>query len=227
MVEIGPGKGALTACLLALAQRVIAIEVDTYLVHYLRNKFRDALEAGRLVLIEGDVLKTDLGAWGPCVVAGNLPYYIAGPILEKIFTLEPTWIRAVFLLQAEVAARLTAVPGTREFGYLSVEAQLYSHPEMLLPVPRTAFHPPPKVDSAVVRLEPRDAAADYGIDDPAAFLRFSSACFRHKRKTLRNNLAGIYGKERVDTLEETRLRAEQMSVAGLAALYKRLGKGAA
>jgi 16S rRNA (adenine1518-N6/adenine1519-N6)-dimethyltransferase len=227
VVEIGPGKGALTACLLALAERVIAVEVDAYLVHYLRQKFGDALEAGRLVLIEGDVLKTDLGAWGPCVVAGNLPYYIAGPILEKVFTLDPMWIRAVFLLQAEVAARLTAVPGTREFGYLSVEAQLYSRPEMLFPVSRAAFHPPPKVDSAVVLLEPRDATADYGIDDPAAFLRFSSACFRHKRKTLRNNLARAYGKERVDALEETRLRAEQMSVGDLAALYRRLeGKAA-
>jgi 16S rRNA (adenine1518-N6/adenine1519-N6)-dimethyltransferase len=226
-VEIGPGKGALTECLLALAQRVIAIEVDSFLVHYLRRKFSDALDGGRLVLIEGDVLKTDLGAWGPCVVAGNLPYYIASPILEKVCEMEGTWSRAVFLVQAEVAARLTAVPGTREFGYLSVEAQLRSHPELLFPVSRTAFHPQPKVDSAVVSLEPRDAAAEYGIGDPAAFLRFSSACFRHKRKTLRNNLAGIYGRERVDALEQTRLRAEQLGVAELAALYLRLERGAA
>jgi 16S rRNA (adenine1518-N6/adenine1519-N6)-dimethyltransferase len=236
-VEIGPGKGALTECLLALSQRVVAIEVDSYLVHYLRQKFGEAIEAGRLILIEGDVLKTDLGAWGPCVVAGNLPYYIASPILEKVFALRGTWTRAVFLVQAEVAARLTAVPGTREFGYLTAEAQLYSRVELLFPVLRAAFHPPPKVDSAAVRLEPRDPAADYGIDDPAAFLRFCSACFRHKRKTLRNNLTGIYGKERVDRLEQTgleqtnieqtsldqtKLRAEQLSVAQLAALYRRL-----
>jgi len=226
-VEIGPGKGALTECLLERAGRVIAIEVDTCLVHYLRQKFHDAIEAERLVLIEGDVLKTDLGAWGPCVVAGNLPYYIASPILEKLFTLKNTWTRAVFLVQAEVAARLTAVPGTREFGYLSVEAQLYSHPDLLFPVSRTAFHPPPKVDSALVRMEPRDAAADYGIDDPAAFLRFSSACFRHKRKTLRNNLAVVYGRERVDQVDETRQRAEQLGVAELAALYRKLESGAA
>jgi 16S rRNA (adenine1518-N6/adenine1519-N6)-dimethyltransferase len=226
-VEIGPGKGALTECLLALSERVVAIEVDSYLVHYLQQKFREAIEAGRLILIEGDVLKTDLGAWGRCVVAGNLPYYIASPILEKVFELQGTWTRAVFLVQAEVAARLTAIPGTREFGYLSAEAQLYAHLELLFPVLRSAFHPPPKVDSAVVRLEPRDPAADYGIDDPAAFLRFCSACFRHKRKTLRNNLAGIYGKERVDGLGETRLRAEQLSVAELAALYRRLEGGEA
>jgi 16S rRNA (adenine1518-N6/adenine1519-N6)-dimethyltransferase len=99
--------------------------------------------------------------------------------------------------------------------------------ELLFPVLRAAFHPPPKVDSAVVRFEPRDPAADYGIDDPAAFLRFCSACFRHKRKTLRNNLASIYGKERVDGLVETRLRAEQLSVAELAALYRHIESSAA
>ena len=124
----------------------------------------------------------------------------------------------MFLMQAEVAERLTAVPGTRDFGYLTVETQLYSRPENLFPVGRAAFHPPPKVDSAVVRLEPRDAVhADFGISDPAAFLRFASACFRHKRKTLRNNLAGLYGADRVGALVEGRLacRAVGRSRAGL------------
>jgi 16S rRNA (adenine1518-N6/adenine1519-N6)-dimethyltransferase len=222
VVEIGPGKGTLTECLLVQARKVVAIEVDPVLVHYLRQKFHDAIEAERLVLVEGDVLKTDLGAWGPAVVAGNLPYYITSPILAKIFALGENWTRAVFLVQAEVAARLVAIPGTRQFGYLSVETQLYSRPEILFPVLRAAFHPPPKVDSAVVRLEPRDAASDFGISDPAAFLRFSSACFRYKRKTLRNNLAGVYDKERVDGLEQGRLRAEQLSVSELASLYRTL-----
>jgi 16S rRNA (adenine1518-N6/adenine1519-N6)-dimethyltransferase len=220
-IEIGPGKGSLTECLLALASKVVAIEVDPVLVHYLRQKFGEALSSGRLVLIEGDILKTDLAAFGPAVIAGNLPYYITSPILAKVFALGRQWQRAVFLMQAEVAARLTAVPGTRDFGYLSVETQLYSNPEILFPVARAAFHPPPKVDSAVVRLEPRDAA-EFGISDTAAFLRFASACFRHKRKTLRNNLAGIYGADRVGGLVEGRLRAEQLGVAELAALYRKL-----
>lgn len=222
-IEIGPGKGSLTESLLERAREVVAIEVDQYLVYYLRSKFSAALDAGRLVLIEGDVMKTDLAAWGPCVLAGNLPYYITSPILAKVFALGENWARAVFLVQAEVAARLAAEPGTRDFGFLSVQAQLYSRVEILFPVSRTAFHPPPKVDSAVVLLEPRDAEADFGISDRAAFLRFASACFRHKRKTLRNNLASIYGKERVDVLEVTRRRAEQLSVAELAGLYRRLG----
>lgn len=226
-IEIGPGKGALTECLLERARRVVAIEVDPILVHYLRRKFRDALDAGRLILIEGDVLKTDLGQWGGAAIAGNLPYYITSPILEKVFNLPPVglcaaWTRAVFLVQAEVAGRLAAEPGTRAFGYLSVQAQLHARVEILFDVPRTAFRPPPKVESAVVRLTPRDSSAELGITDTAAFLRFAGTCFLHKRKTLRNNLIAAYGKERVDRLTEASRRAEQLSLAELAALFRKL-----
>ena len=222
VIEIGPGKGALTESLLSLAKKVVAIEVDPYLVHYLRQKFREPIDLGRFVLVDGDVLKTDLSAWGRAVVAGNLPYYITSPILEKTFAMGQTWERSVFMVQAEVAARLAASPGSRAFGYLTVQAQLYSRPEVLFTVPRTAFRPPPKVDSAVIRLDPRDAGSDLGIVDRAAFLRFAAACFRQKRKTLRNNLAPVYGKQRVDSLEETRLRAEQLSLADLAGLYHKI-----
>lgn len=218
VIEIGPGKGGLTASLLERSEKLIAIEVDPYLVHYLRQKFAQAIEQGQLILIEGDVLKTDLAAWGRAVFAGNLPYYITSPILEKIFSLGETWTRAVLLVQAEVAARLAASPGTRDFGYLSVETQLYSTPEILFPVSRTAFHPPPKVDSAVVRLEPK--ADEFGTRED--LLRFAAQCFRHKRKTLRNNLAPAFGKDRVDALAETKKRAEQMSVSELAELYHKL-----
>jgi 16S rRNA (adenine1518-N6/adenine1519-N6)-dimethyltransferase len=128
----------------------------------------------------------------------------------------------VFLVQAVVAARLTAVPGTRDFGYLSVLTQVHSHAENLFTVSREAFRPPPKVESAVVRLTPRDAAAELGIGDVGGFLSFAQACFRHKRKTLRNNLGPVYGAERIDGLPEARLRAEQLSVADLAALYKNI-----
>jgi 16S rRNA (adenine1518-N6/adenine1519-N6)-dimethyltransferase len=219
-IEIGPGKGALTAPLLERAGKVIAIEVDTVLVQYLRRKFRDALDAGRLELIEGDVLKTDLSAWGPAVVTGNLPYYIASPILERLFA--GAWTRAVFMLQAEVAARLAASPGGRDYGYLSVLAQTYARAEILFAVPRAAFRPPPKVESAVVCLEPRDGADGWNMQDRGAFLRFASACFRHKRKTLRNNLAPEYGRERMDTLEEAGLRAEQLGLPELIGLYCKL-----
>jgi len=222
VIEIGPGRGALTEPLLALAQRVVAIEVDTPLLHYLRQKFQDAVEQDRLTLVEGDVLKTPMDTWGRAVIAGNLPYYITSPILESVFRLGANWVRGVFLVQAEVAARIAAGPGSRDYGYLSVLAQSHARTEILFDVPRAAFRPPPKVDSAVVRLEPRDAAADFGIDDRASFLKFASACFRQKRKTLRNNLSSLYGKERLDLLPEGRLRAEQMGIPELVALHRLL-----
>ncbi len=226
VIEIGPGRGALTEALLERAAKVTAIEVDPVLVHYLQQKFRDALESGRLELVQGDVLKTDLAALAqdtaPMTIAGNLPYYIASPIVERVFELGERWARGVFLVQAEVAARLAASPGGRQYGYLSVLTQIYARPQILFEVPRTAFRPVPKVDSAVVLLEPRDAAEEWNLPDKPAFLRFASACFQHKRKTLRNNLAPAYGKQRLDALAEGRLRAEQLSVAQLAALYRQL-----
>jgi 16S rRNA (adenine1518-N6/adenine1519-N6)-dimethyltransferase len=213
VVEIGAGKGALTESLLERADKVVAIEVDPHLVHYLRQKFRDAIEQGRLDVIEGDVLKTDFSG---AVIVGNLPYYITSPILEKVFALKDAWTRAVFMMQSEVAERLAAKPGTRDFGYLSVQTQVHASPEILFAVPRDAFRPPPKVDSAVVRLERRTRRE---IDDPVSFLKFASMCFRHKRKTLRNNLAPLY---ELAGLEEGRLRAEQMSIPQLSALFAKI-----
>lgn len=230
IIEIGPGRGALTESLLAGPARVIAIEVDPVLVHYLQQKFREPIEAGRLSLIQADVLKTDLAELAspqPAVIAGNLPYYITSPILERVFALGDRWERGVFLVQAEVAARLAAEPGSRDYGYLSVLAQVHARASVLFPVSREAFRPPPKVDSAVVLLEPRDAEKDWGIADRETFLRFASDCFRHKRKTLRNNLAPRYGRERVDALKEGGMRAEQLSVADLARLCGALRRDSA
>jgi 16S rRNA (adenine1518-N6/adenine1519-N6)-dimethyltransferase len=211
VVEIGPGKGSLTESLLERSDKVVAIEVDPHLVHYLHQKFRDPIEQGRLEVIEGDVLKTNFEG---AIIAGNLPYYITSPILEKMFTLD--WTRAVFMMQSEVAERLAAKPGNRDYGYLSVQTQIHAHPEILFAVPRDAFRPPPKVDSAVVRLERRSLPE---VDDPASFLKFASMCFRHKRKTLRNNLAPLYDLARED---EGRLRAEQLSIPQLAALFAKI-----
>lgn len=220
VIEIGPGRGALTLALLERVQRVIAIEVDPVLVHYLRQKFADAIAAERFVLFEGDVLTTDLSSWGAAPIVGNLPYYITSPILEKVFETGINWTQAVFLVQAEVAARLAANPGSRDYGYLSVLAQAQASVERLFEVPAAAFRPPPKVESAVVRLTPRDSAGEFGITNVRAFLRFASVCFRQKRKTLRNNLIAAYPKEIVDTLPEAKLRAEQLPVAELARLSK-------
>jgi 16S rRNA (adenine1518-N6/adenine1519-N6)-dimethyltransferase len=218
VVEIGAGRGALTESLLERADKVVAIEVDPVLVHYLRQKFRDALDAGRLTLVESDILKTDLGGWGPAVIAGNLPYYITSPILERIFASSAGWKLAVILVQAEVAARIVAQPGCRDYGYLSVLVQSQARAERLFEVPRASFRPPPKVDSAVVRLEPIDA----GIGNLPYFLKFAGNCFRYKRKTLRNNLAGLFDRSAVESLVGPKDRAEALSVAELAKLFQAL-----
>jgi 16S rRNA (adenine1518-N6/adenine1519-N6)-dimethyltransferase len=215
-VEIGSGKGALTAHLLERADRVIAVEIDPILVQYLRAKFRGC---ERLELIEADVLKIDLGQWGPAAIAGNLPYYITSPILSKVLELGERLLRAVFLVQKEVADRLVAAPGSRDYGYLTVTTQFLADVEYLLTVPSAAFHPAPKVDSAVVRLTPRHEPPAV---DRAAFLRFVSQAFQHKRKTLRNNLLEQYDRAVLDAIPEGKLRAEQMSIDGLVELYQRL-----
>ena len=219
VIEIGAGRGALTESLLERADKVIAIEVDPVLGHYLRQRFRDALDAGRLTLVESDILKTDLSAWGPAVIAGNLPYYITSPILERIFAARGKWWRAVLLVQAEVAGRIVAEPGSRAYGYLSVMVQAQARAERVLEVPRAAFRPPPKVDSAVVRLEPGNAQADLGISDLTSFLKFTGNCFRFKRKTLRNNLAGLYERSAIEALVGPKDRAEQLGLAELARLF--------
>jgi 16S rRNA (adenine1518-N6/adenine1519-N6)-dimethyltransferase len=216
VVEIGAGHGALTEKLLQRAARVVAVEVDPLLVERLRVRF--AGEA-RVEIVCADALETDLAQWGRAPIAGNLPYYIASPIIEKALRLNPP--RAVFLIQKEVAERLVARPGERAYGYLTVRTALFAEARLLFEVKPAAFHPPPKVDSAVVVLEPR--TRDLGLPDRDAFLRFLAQCFRQKRKTLRNNLAGLYGKELVDAWPEASLRAERISLDGFAEMFRRLG----
>jgi 16S rRNA (adenine1518-N6/adenine1519-N6)-dimethyltransferase len=198
---------------------VIAIEIDEYLVGYLRRKF--GAEA-RLEVVAGDALAMDLRAWGPAVIAGNLPYYAATPIVEAAAQLGQALRRAVFLVQKEVAERLTTEPGSRDYGYLTVATAFYAECRYLFEVQPKAFHPPPKVNSAVLRLETRDRSAELGIADPAAFLQFLSQCFRHKRKTIRNNLAGVLGKEILETWPEAGMRAEQLTLAQFAQMYQRI-----
>jgi 16S rRNA (adenine1518-N6/adenine1519-N6)-dimethyltransferase len=218
VIEIGPGKGALTERLLARADRVVAIELDETLAALLRARFPDP----RLEVVAADVLDVDLSQWGPAVAAGNLPYYISTAILSRVLAPGSLLERGVFLVQKEVAARIVAGPGSRAYGYLSVEIQLYADVRVLFEVRPGVFHPPPKVDSALIELTLRSRVAELGIDSAAEFLKFVRLCFHHKRKTIRNNLAGAYGPELTRDWPESPLRAEQLTLEQLAAMYNRL-----
>lgn len=207
VVEIGPGRGALTEHLLERARRVVAVEIDSALAAQLHERFPS------LELIQGDALELDLAQWGPAPLVGNLPYYAATAIISRVVRLGRP---AVFLIQKEVAERIAASPGTRDYGYLSVETQVFAEPKLLFQVKPGAFRPPPQVDSVVIQLTPRIAIPNL---DAAPFLSFVSRAFRQKRKTLRNNLAGAFP---IDTQPERTLRAEQLSIAQFADLYRRL-----
>lgn len=213
VVEIGPGRGALTERLLARADRVVAIELDAALALQVKDRWPAA------EVLEANALHVDWSQWGPGVLAGNLPYYIATPLIAKFLRNPGVLAQGVFLIQKEVAERITATPGNREFGYLSVECQLFAEAEYLFNVAPGAFQPPPKVESAVIRLTPRKKIA---VAEPEKFLGFVSVCFRQKRKTLRNNLAAAYPPELFEGLPEMSKRAEQLSVTEFVKLYERL-----
>lgn len=216
VIEIGSGKGALTRHLLERTSELHAIEIDPELCIGLEREF-----AGRpgFHLHEGDVLTTDLNQWGPAVVTGNLPYYITSPIVGRFLHLDLGFPRAVFLIQEEVAERLRAAPKSRDYGYLSVQTQLLCAVRIVSRVPPGAFVPPPKVNSAVVQLDKRQAMDD----ELAKMIRFAGWCFSRKRKNLRNNLRPHYPPSVVDNLPEGALRAEQLSIAELVDLQRRLG----
>jgi 16S rRNA (adenine1518-N6/adenine1519-N6)-dimethyltransferase len=182
VVEIGPGRGALTDVLLQRAGRVIAIEIDRDLAPRLRERYADN---DRLTVIENDVLKVDFGALtgGPYVVAGNVPYNITTPILFHALRV-PRPLRAVYLVQREVAERVVAAPASESYGALSVNVQAVAQAELVFRVPAGAFQPPPKVESAVLRITPRaDAVIAAGEED--AYRTLVQASFGLRRKQLR------------------------------------------
>lgn len=217
IVEVGPGRGALTRQLLLRADEVHAVEIDRNLVAYLQRHFGTE---PNLHVHQADVLETDLAQWGPAVIAGNLPYYITSPIIDRFLHLPAAFSSAVFLMQREVAERILAGPGTRDYGYLTVAAQLVCEVTLVCHVPPSAFSPPPKVDSAAVKFARRSQQ----ILDLPVLLQFVGRCFLHKRKNLRNNLRPFY-RDALDGSPEANLRAEQLSLTHFVELYRRLSSG--
>jgi len=239
VLEIGPGRGALTSMLGRRARRVIAIEADRVLAAQLRMKFS---LVPNLEIIEGDILAVDLNTlFGPkpgstrpgmeqapdrVRVVGNLPYFITSEILFRLFEYRKYFETIVLMVQEEVADRLAAHPKTKDYGLLTATAQLYSRVEKLFVVPPESFSPPPKVQSAVVRLVLSPRLEKLGVNE-AEFMRFLKLSFAQKRKTLWNNLKSRYPAEdltramRRAKIQPT-IRAEALSLEASAALFREL-----
>jgi len=228
--EIGAGRGAMTELLAARAHEVVALEVDRELARRLEQKL--ANKPG-IEVLEADILRTDLAALcrrrqcAQCYVFGNLPYYITSPILHHLFDYAG-WISGMGLVvQREVADRLSARPGSRDYGYLTVLAQLSTNPHPEFGIPPGAFSPPPKVDSALVTFEMKPERIGLPAEQRKALVHFVKLCFAQKRKTLLNNLAPAYPRPRVETelaalgLPPT-IRAEQLALEQFEKLLERL-----
>src|SRR5438445_1028504 len=207
VVEIGPGKGALTQVLARRAHRLIAVEIDRMMSTELRFKYR--LQP-QVEIIEADVLKLDFRTVlnrtiGPlndlrplkparARVVGNLPYYITSDILLRLFEFHDQFDVIVIMVQREVGDRIAANPGTRDYGLLSATAQLYTRVEKLFTLPPGAFSPPPKVHSSVVRLVMSPKLDSLGVPEEE-FVKFLKLSFGQKRNTLWNNLKLQYGEK--------------------------------
>ena len=233
VVEIGPGRGAITGALATRAAHVVAIELDHELALGLRIQF----PPDHVTVVEQDVLnfdfekaRTDFPAASTAtterlLVVGNLPYGITSPILLKLATSHAALDRAVLMVQREVADRIVAQPGSRDYGLLSVTVQMYGPAQRLFTLPPSAFSPPPEVHSTVIRWRFAPRFAELGVEE-ASFLRFVRQCFAQKRKTLANNLraAAIPPTAVAAALAEAEIaplaRAEALSIVSFASLWR-------
>ncbi|HVH87245.1 MAG TPA: 16S rRNA (adenine(1518)-N(6)/adenine(1519)-N(6))-dimethyltransferase RsmA [Terriglobales bacterium] len=233
VIEIGPGRGALTKILADRAALLIAIELDAQLARQWRETFRgmqnvEILQANFLDVSLSELLKAHPQASHSCArVVGNIPYYITSDILLRLFEQHELIDTIVLMLQKEVADRLMAEPGSRDYGLLTVTARLFADVERLFTLAPGAFSPPPQVYSSVLRLRIAPKAERLNVD-AQEFLSFCKLAFAQKRKTLFNNLRGRYEENEIKAaLRSSKLRedvrAEAMSLENLAVTYKLLG----
>jgi 16S rRNA (adenine1518-N6/adenine1519-N6)-dimethyltransferase len=239
VVEIGPGRGALTRALAVRAGHLIAVELDRVLAAQLRMQYATL---GTVEIIEADVLTVDFPTMlgirtGPlrdlrptarskAKVVGNLPYYITSDILLRLFSFHEVISTMVIMVQLEVADRIAAKPGSSDYGLLSATAQLYTRVEKLFTLPPTAFTPPPKVHSAVLRLTVEPKLPQLQVDE-TAFIDFLKLSFGQKRKTLVNNLRARYEPEQIKKAMKAAnvkpdARSEAISLEKMAGLFKAL-----
>ena len=223
VVEIGPGRGSLTDILVERSGRLIAVEVDRALTEQLRRKY---LDRPNVEIVQGDVLETDLHALAGSdfLLIGNVPYYITTPIVFKALD-APIPRRSVFLVQREVAERMTAKEDTESYGALSVNVAAVANTEQVMSVPASSFKPPPKVESAVIRLTPRSAPL-MSAESLPGFRIFVQAAFGQRRKQMQRALRTIRGMSAEDSrslLERAGIdpaaRPEVVSPESFARLY--------
>ncbi len=241
VLEIGPGKGAITDLLARKARRLIAVELDRVLSAQLRMRFS---LYPNVEIIEGDILTIELDTvFGlkpgmlhtglnftpePARVVGNLPYYITSDILLRLLEYHRYFSSIVIMVQKEVADRLAATPGGRDYGLLSATTQLYGRVEQLFTLPASAFAPPPKVQSSVVRITIRPQLEALRVPE-AEFIAFLKLCFGQKRKTLWNNLKTRYDEDGLKAAlaksgVKPSIRAEALPLERMAALFRGLGE---
>jgi len=189
VIEVGPGRGSLSELLVPHARRLVLVEYDRALAERLRARYATTPS---VTVVEADILTVNLAevAGGAFRLVGNVPYYITTPILFHALE-RPRPERAVYLVQREVADRIVAAPGTREYGALSVNVQAVASAKMLFRVAPGAFQPPPKVDSAVIKIEPRDDPA-VTPDEEAILRRFVLDAFGMRRKQMRRVVRTIW-----------------------------------
>ena len=223
VVEIGPGRGSLTDILVERSGRLIAVEIDRALTEQLRRKY---LDRPNVEIVQGDVLETDLHALAGSdfLLIGNVPYYITTPIVFKALD-APIPRRSVFLVQREVAERMTAKEDTESYGALSVNVAAVANTEQVMSVPASSFKPPPKVESAVIRLTPRSAPL-MSAESLPGFRIFVQAAFGQRRKQMQRALRTIRGMSAEDAgavLERAGIdpsaRPEVVSPEAFARLY--------
>lgn len=219
LVEIGPGLGAITLPLLDAAGRLEAVELDRELIPLLEER---AAGRGELIIHPGDALKFDFGALAgtgaKLRLVGNLPYNVSSPLLFHFLAHKAVIRDMHFMLQREVVERMAAPPGSRTYGRLSVMLAAACRVSPLFRIGRGAFRPPPRVESAFVRLVPH-ANPPFPLPDPARFARIVTQAFGRRRKTLRNALAGLVAVEAIEAAGlDPQARPETLSPAQFAAL---------
>ena len=226
VLEVGPGIGTLTRALSEAANRVAAVEIDDRLLPILKETTGDR---DNITVIPGDILKADIAGivaevfgGAPFTLVANLPYYITSPVIMRFLEEDLPVTRMVVMVQKEVAQRLTASPGTKEWGALSAAAQLYADIDMPMNVPPTVFYPQPQVASGVVRLDKKEVSLSPAVK--AAFFALMRAGFAKRRKTLSNSLLPVLGER--DAVNDAcrsagidpRVRAEVLGIGQWTAL---------